>query len=142
MPVSGPAAGMLGAAAGINAMLRGQIRGEMLRQERERQMADYGLREQQLDIQRQEIEASAQKLGRTPEQIQRDEIILKWRTRGIEALSQEEKTFIGLVRPASGEKSAMTIGWAIRIDPAYWGGMFLMYCRYRLSRNVSAKVAE
>src|SRR5210317_2165069 len=31
--------------------------------------------------------------------------------------------------PASGEKTAITIGWAMRIDPAYWGGMFLIYCR-------------
>ena len=32
-------------------------------------------------------------------------------------------------RPARGEKTAITMGWAIRIDPAYWGGMPLIYCR-------------
>jgi hypothetical protein len=32
-------------------------------------------------------------------------------------------------RPASGEKTAIIMGWAMRIDPAYWGGMPLIYCR-------------
>ena len=32
-------------------------------------------------------------------------------------------------RPARGEKLAIIMGWAIRIDPAYWGGMPLIYCR-------------
>ena len=44
-------------------------------------------------------------------------------------------------RPASGEKSAMTVGWAINTVPVAWGGNPFRYCKYKLSKKVRAKVA-
>lgn len=99
MAISSGAAGILGASAGINAMLRGQIRGEMLRQQKEVQIAEFGQREQQLEIQRQSIEQRAQETEQTPEELMRQEIILRWKTEGIEKLTDEDKIFIGLARP-------------------------------------------
>ena len=32
-------------------------------------------------------------------------------------------------RPAKGEARAMTMGWATRTSPAFWGGRPLMYWR-------------
>ena len=44
--------------------------------------------------------------------------------------------------PAKGEKTACTMGWEIRINPALCGLSPFIYCKYRLKRNVTANVAQ
>lgn len=55
MALSGSAAAVLGAASGVNAMLRGQIRGEMMRQQEAMARAQQVGREQQLMFQRDQL---------------------------------------------------------------------------------------
>jgi hypothetical protein len=100
MPISGPAAGILGAAAGINAMLRGQIKGEVSRQQRERQLAEFDQQQQQLDIRAQESRTRADASGMTQEELIQQEIWVKWRTNP-SSLTPDERIAIGLRRPAS-----------------------------------------
>ncbi len=57
----------------------------------------------------------------------------------------EEAMILGSMRsesqPATGEKRTCMIGWAMSTSPACWGLSALIYCRYRLSRKVTADVA-
>ena len=66
------------------------------------------------------------------------------RPRAVNAIPAEA-TICGSIRsesrPATGETTAMTAGWTIRISPAYSGEKPLVYWRSRLKRNVTAKVA-
>ena len=46
------------------------------------------------------------------------------------------------ILPASGENNVITKGWEIIISPADCGENPLIFCRYRLMRNVMEKVEE
>src|SRR5271157_532377 len=56
-----------------------------------------------------------------------------------------EATILGSILseslPVKGENTAITMGWAIRISPASWGGYPWINCRYQAKRNAMAAVA-
>jgi len=113
MPISRVGAGLLGASQGINAMLRGRIRGEMARQQKEQQIAEFGQREQQLEIQRQQIQMKAQDSQMTPEEAIKQETWVRFRT-DPNSLNRDDRIILGLEKARTPSTSSPTL-----LDLAY-----------------------
>jgi len=113
MPTSRIAAGLLGASQGINAMLRGRIRGEMARQQKEKEIAEFGQREQQLEIQRQQIQMKAQDSQMTPEEAIKQETWVRFRT-DPGSLNRDDRIILGLEKARTPSTSSPTL-----VDLAY-----------------------
>jgi hypothetical protein len=119
MALSSLSAGLLGAASGVNSMLRGQIRGEMMRQQEAMQRGEQGMKEQQLMLQRDQLSSLRKQ--------QRDALELEYRQleetirankekAALQAADQQNAWDIAALKEAGSKEGEFTEAKAIQME--------------------------